>query len=72
MPPSYKLKRARFSALLRIQDGAECGNITSEMISIVVAEIPPESRTDDDHSVNPISYGLSDSVAPTGGPLSPP
>ena len=25
--PSYKLELARFSALLRIQDGAECGNI---------------------------------------------
>ena len=25
--PSCKLKLARFSALLRIQDGAECGNI---------------------------------------------
>ena len=24
--PSYKLVLARFSALLRIQDGAECGN----------------------------------------------
>ena len=26
MAPSCKLKLARFSALLRIQDGAECGN----------------------------------------------
>ena len=27
MASSYKLKLARFSAKLRIQDGAECGNI---------------------------------------------
>ena len=25
--PSYKLELARLSALLRIQDGAECGNL---------------------------------------------
>ena len=28
LAPSCKLKLARFSAKLRIQDGAECGNIT--------------------------------------------
>ena len=30
MASSYKLELARFSALLRIQDGAECGNIETE------------------------------------------
>ena len=34
MAPSWKLELARFSALVRIQDGAECGNFVKKMLLI--------------------------------------
>ena len=42
--PSCKLELARFSALLRIQDGAECGNMTKVSAShlVSVATYNPE------------------------------
>ena len=37
MAPSCKLELARFSAWLRIQDGAECGNKRSKVICVPAA-----------------------------------
>ena len=39
MAPSCKLELARFSAKLRIQDGAECGNIVVDDVVVVVIGI---------------------------------
>ena len=36
LAPSCKLKLARFSAELRIQDGAECGNNVKVIIKVII------------------------------------